>query len=248
MTARLQSCIDQFNEYVQSFSSADQDLAFHVKMKQDHTHRVTSYALELANYLNLSDSEQELSQIMALFHDLGRFEQYRTYRTFRDALSVNHAELSLKELEKLSVPSLFNEEETHLICLAIRLHNAIALPPDLTEQEQLFATILRDCDKLDIFYVLEAFLTPPGSEGCSPILLDDLKHQRQSLFTNMKTAEDRKLIRLCWVYDIQFSWTMNRLLEKGHIEKIFDHLPKTDELQSIKKNLTEYMMQKGTRS
>lgn len=248
MTARLQFCITQFNEYVKAFSSSDQDLEFHVKMKQEHTHRVVDYSLQLAKQLNLTASEQELSQIMALFHDLGRFEQYRTYRTFRDAVSVNHAELSLKELENLPVLALFNDEETHLICLAIRLHNAIALPPELTEQERLFATILRDCDKLDIFYVLEAFLTPPGLEGCSPILLDDLKNQRQSLFTNMKTAEDRKLIRLCWVYDIHFPWTMKTLLGKGHIEKIFAHLPKTAEIQLIQQNLTEHMIQKGTRS
>ena len=37
--------------------------------------------------------------------------------------------------------------------------------------------------------------------------------------------DDRKLVRLMWVYDVNFSWTLRRIRERGYIEDIIAHLP-----------------------
>ena len=86
----------------------------------------------------------------------------RRYHTFRDALSINHAELSadilfrdglIKNFISIGESSPSPSDDYLLIEKVIRLHNVFQLPDDLTVRELRFATILRDADKLDIIRV-----------------------------------------------------------------------------------------------
>jgi len=38
-------------------------------------------------------------------------------------------------------------------------------------------------------------------------------------------VDARKLVRLMWAYDVNFSWTLQRVKERGYIEDIIAHLP-----------------------
>ena len=40
-----------------------------------------------------------------------------------------------------------------------------------------------------------------------------------------RTNGDRKIVRLMWIYDINYSWTMRKIVERGYIDKIVDNLP-----------------------
>ena len=33
------------------------------------------------------------------------------------------------------------------------------------------------------------------------------------------------LVRLMWVYDINFAWTLKKVVEKGYVDKVVAHLP-----------------------
>lgn len=233
-----------FKKYVHSFYSTDADIQKHILIKEEHTEKVMTYCVELAKNLGLNQRQQQTAELIGLFHDLGRFKQYTIYRTFNDHLSENHAELGLKEIAKLNIQRFMTQEEWGEFCFAIKYHNAIAIPQITNAGQHLFATIIRDADKLDIYRVLAPFLTPPSQEGYSTVLIDDLLLGRQSQFTSMKTPDDHKLVRLCWIYDINYSWTLEKIVEQNYIEQIFQYLPPTKDIQQIKIKLNHYITAK----
>ena len=244
MQIDLQQIHVLFKEYVHTFYSTNADIQKHILLKEEHTEKVMKYCVELAKNLRLNQRQQQIAELIGLFHDLGRFKQYNLYRTFNDHLSENHAELGLKEIAKLNIRKFMTPEEWREFCFAIKYHNAIAIPQTANRKQYLFATIIRDADKLDIYRVLAPFLTPPSPEGYSKVLIDDLLLGRQSKFTNLKTPDDYKLVRLCWIYDINYSWTLGKIVEQQYIEQIFQYLPFTQDIQQVKTKLNHYITAK----
>ncbi|MDU2064957.1 MAG: HD domain-containing protein [Sporomusaceae bacterium] len=236
-----------FHDYVAKFRSDDVDIQQHMDMKEFHTDKVAAHCRSLAQVLQLGAADQALSELIGLWHDVGRFSQYSRYKTFNDKLSVNHAELGLVELERLGWLALISEADTDIVRFAIGAHNAVKIPAAPTERHLLFAKIIRDGDKLDIFRVLEPFLAPPTEQGCSPQILQDLAVGKQTFFENMKTPDDRKLVRLSWVYDLNFDWTVQKVREKNYVDHILAYLPGTPELKAIREAMHAYMAKRAQR-
>ena len=67
-------------------------------MKIDHIKRVSKLSKRIAENLKLDEEQVKLTQLIGLFHDIGRFKQLQLYNTFNDKASVDHAELSIKTL------------------------------------------------------------------------------------------------------------------------------------------------------
>ncbi len=168
-----------FDEYTSHYNLSDPK----VKLKYDHTYRVADLADDIAKSLAMSSGDIDLSWLLGMLHDIGRFEQVRRYGTFQDGQSVNHAALSADILfggpgvnqadsKAEAVPAakeapvheeqkargiirrfLEDSSEDRLIEKAVRLHNVYHLPEKMTEREYRFATLLRDADKIDILRV-----------------------------------------------------------------------------------------------
>ena len=85
-----------FFEYVNQFSSPDLFIKENIELKIEHTGRVCENILLLAKSEKISENACMLAETIALFHDLGRFEQFMKYKTFKDSESENHAFLSVK--------------------------------------------------------------------------------------------------------------------------------------------------------
>ena len=149
-----------------------------IRLKADHTLRVADLCRQIAASIRLSTKDTDLACLTGILHDVGRFEQVRIYHTFRDAVSVNHAQFSADLLFKEGLINDYTEalkptdpgrkadpagkagreepisaEDLQTIEKAIRLHNAYRLPEDLTQRERMFCDILRDADKIDILRV-----------------------------------------------------------------------------------------------
>ena len=146
-----------FHDYTAAYDLDDAKVA----LKVEHTFRVAGLCDVISDSLGMTGYDKDLAWLLGMLHDIGRFEQVRRYHTFRDALSVNHAELSADILFREGLIKNFikveddpAESDDYLLTeKAIRLHNVFQLPDDLTERELRFATILRDADKLDILRV-----------------------------------------------------------------------------------------------
>lgn len=243
---------DWFHYYVKGFYSTDEQLQFHVRLKEEHTLRVLQQAGNIAKWLALAPEERELAEIAALLHDIGRFSQYQTYRTFNDGLSINHAELGLTILEQSAILTKagLSAQQQHVVKKAVLYHNRRCLPSAVGDEEALFPKIIRDADKLDIFAMLVTKdmdnKIPQSPEltqdpRYSLYIIEDLLQGRLVQPKEIKTAADLMLFRLSWVYDIYFSYSFCYMEEQGYVEKIIGMLPATEDIQQVQQRIQQYI-------
>lgn len=166
--------LDVFEAYVKKYNIEDEK----IRLKAEHTYRVSALCEQIAKSIELSDEDVELAWFLGMLHDIGRFEQVKRYGTFMDAQSVNHAEFGaallfdeglIKEFADCSVDgneqiypessegnaSCLNDEKYYmnLIRDVIAWHSAYRLPETMDERTRMFCDILRDADKVDILRV-----------------------------------------------------------------------------------------------
>jgi len=235
-----------FTNYVQSFKSSDPDLRQNIALKEEHTRRVCSEILDIGKELGLNDEELRLAEVIALFHDIGRFGQYARYRTFVDVNSVNHAEHGVKMLRKNGVLNDLDESIRDMILQIISYHNRAALPQEETEKCLFFTKLLRDADKLDIWRVVTDYyrrkngkrngaieLDLPDTPEISDDVYDDLMKGRIVDVTHLKNLNDFKLLQIGWIYDVNFAPTFQSIRGRGYLEMIREALPKSEKVEKI---------------
>ena len=127
-----------FHDYTAAYDLDDAKVA----LKVEHTFRVAGLCDVISDSLGMTGYDKDLAWLLGMLHDIGRFEQVRRYHTFRDALSVNHAELS--------ADILFREG---LIKNFIKVEDDPAESDDYLLTEKAIRLHLRDADKLDILRV-----------------------------------------------------------------------------------------------
>jgi len=222
-----------FCQYVTAYYTDDSQHNEAIRLKERHTGRVRKEIVVLGEALNLPAQDMLLAETMALFHDLGRFDQYATYGTFQDAVSENHAALGLRELAKHRVLSVCTAEEERLIRKSIGWHNVRALPHDADQRILFFAKLLRDADKLDIWRVFIDYYDSqheqanstivwglPNDPACSPEIVDALRRKEMADTRHMATLNDYKLLQISWVFDVNFAATFGAVFVRQYVQKI----------------------------
>ena len=236
-----------FHTHVKSFASDDPELQQNFDLKERHTFRVCMEIAGLVKRLGLSVDQQNLAEVIALFHDIGRFEQYARYRTFQDGRSLNHAELGVAILREKKVLDRLDAASAELILYAIANHNKAVLPPCEDERRLLFSRLLRDADKLDIWRVVTDYyqrraggernhaieLDLPDTPAISRAVCRSLMAQEVVKAADIKALNDFKLLQVGWVYDLNFSPAIERLVEKGYLNMIRATLPDTPAVREI---------------
>ena len=235
-----------FAGYVAEYYTDDSDRNQTIRLKQEHSERVCKEIVMLGQALDLPKEDILLAETMALFHDVGRFEQYAAYGTFKDTVSEDHAELGIKVLAKHQVLSICSDMEQSLITKAIGYHNVRTRPEDEDERCLFFARLLRDADKLDIWRVFlhhyarqdeepnsTIILGLPNKQACSPAVLDALREHRMADLKDMTTLNDFKLLQISWVFDLNFSPTCRAVYERQYVERIAATLPQTKEICEV---------------
>ena len=212
-----------------------------IRLKIEHTYRVCGLCRQIARSLDLPEEDVDIAWLTGLLHDVGRFHQWTIYQTFNDADSEDHADLGVKVIVDLPFYDMLNDEEKEYLLFAIKNHNKKEIAPAPSEKHLMFAKLLRDADKLDIYRVLEPYLGPTDNKGFAPGFVEKFVAGEQVDYTKMQTQDDRKLVRLMWVYDINYSWTMKRLMERGYIDKIINNLMDTPEVRKGVERLRKHV-------
>lgn len=213
-------------------------------LKEKHTWMVVSNCQKLAQHLQLNEHDTILARMIGLFHDVGRFYQFTVYRTFNDALSENHAKLGLKVIKDLPFMEKLAKEDLEILKFAIGNHNAKQIEATDDKRKLAFAKLIRDADKIDIYRVLKPFLGPTDGSGCSPDFIDLFIEGKQCDYTKMRTQDDRKLVRLMWVYDIYFAYSLQQIMNQNYIEDIIDNLAHDDKMMLGINRLRQYIENK----
>jgi len=248
-----------FCDYVSRFYGDDPGQNKIYKLKEDHTFRVCENILVLGKSLHLSKEALTLVQIAALFHDIGRFTQYREYGTFNDKKSANHAKLGLKQLSFHKVLNGMPLDEKRSILTPIAWHNAFKLPHIKDDKLLLFVKLLRDADKLDIWNVVIDHYTqkdkqetitvlldlPKNDHTCSKKILKALAERQLAQTSDLTCLTDLKLLQISWVYDLNFIESFRLVRERRVIEKIIRTLPDTDPIKDAVATAIRYVEEKA---
>ena len=222
-----------WESYVRRFWGRDEETDYHVRLKVAHTARVRNIARQLMHPRELPAQELALVDAAALLHDVGRFPQYWQYRTFRDLLSLDHADLGAKTLDEEGVWQWLPPEAAVVLRQAVVWHNKRALPPEAAGAAWLPAQVVRDADKLDIFDMLttdKEYRMPPTdgisqAGGVSEEIADMVAAGRLGLPAQVKTAADQQAFRISWVYDLNTVEAVRYVDRAGFLPLLLAALP-----------------------
>jgi len=248
---------DWFAEYCKSFHSTDKEDQRNILLKEEHTRRVCENTVLISEGLRIDRNASLLAETIALFHDVGRFRQYRVYRTFRDSISVNHGLLGAEILREEMVLDGLPGEEQDLILKAVSYHNTFSLPRIDDERTVYFLKLIRDADKLDIWRVFLEHYDSPEEERASAVdlglpdipeysenILSLVLEKRIPSLSALKTLNDFKLMQLSWIYDLNFVLSFRLVQERGYIPRLVKTMPKTAEIGRVSLFLEEYTLQR----
>jgi hypothetical protein len=227
-----------FEDYIRRLSSDDPTIQKGIDLKIDHTRRVCETIVHIGGTLDLSREDLCMAEASALLHDIGRFEQYRRFRTFSDYRSEDHAALGLKVIQANRVLQGLDPAVAEIIVRVVRYHNHAVLPVGEDERSLFFLKLLRDADKVDIWRVVTDYYQNAGDNRNQTIELDlpdrprvsdsvyeALMKGRPAQMADLKTLNDFKLLQIGWIYDINFPRTFQIVRENGYLEMIRDALP-----------------------
>lgn len=223
----------EFQIYLQEFDLHDPM----IQLKVRHTFRVVDFSQYIAEDLKLDEDQTAIANLIALLHDIGRFDQLRIYHSYDDSKTMDHAKHGAKLLfgkENLIRRFLEHSEYDHLIERAIWNHNLYQIEGGLTEQELLHAKLIRDSDKTDNFIVkdqepLEAIfgidLLELGREQVSDCILAEFLKHRSIRKEDRITHMDMWISYLAFIFDYNFSPGLKLLREQKYIDKLIDRIP-----------------------
>ncbi|VFQ47034.1 HD domain-containing protein [Desulfoluna butyratoxydans] len=247
-----------FDDYTASFLTGSEKNDRNINLKRDHTQRVRAESRFLADALGLNERQTALADLAALLHDIGRFEQFRRFRTFVDDRSTDHARLGRDILEEQDCLARMAPSDADLIKRVVLYHNRAFLPEDESEECLFHTRLLRDADKLDIWFVVTSYykemklkrnttleLGLPDTPDVSKKVHESLMNRTVVLKEHLQSLNDFKLLQMGWVFDLNFTPSIKRLEEKGYLRMIRETLPEDPRIDEIYDNIARYMGEKG---
>ncbi len=197
-----------------------------VSLKIAHTYRVAEIADSIA--CSVAGAEADLAWLLGLLHDIGRFEQIIRYGTFKDAFSVDHAELGADILFCDGLIKNFPvfDHQKELIETAIRLHNKLTVPNELDKETKMYSNILRDADKADIFRVLTE---PPYDERKTEnltirneIMQCVFEHRCVPRIAVQVNELELLASQCCMAFELTYTKTYEIVYKQGYLKKLLD--------------------------
>lgn len=232
-----------------------------VELKIRHTYGVVKASEYITSKLLLGKEDIELAKLIALLHDIGRFEQIKQFDCFIDNKDIDHAELGNEILFKKDLIRKFikNDQYDNIIFKAILNHNKLAIEDNLNEKELLHAKIIRDADKLDNFRVkseedFENIIDNANREKLenstiSEKIFNDFMSSKVIISQDRKTYLDFWVSFIAFIFDFNFMPGLEYIKEMDYINSIVNRLDYKNEdtkqkMEKIKKYAIKYIENK----
>ena len=217
----------EFIKYSERFNIQDSLL----KRKQLHSLRVGDLSRQIAQKMKLSDEEIQIATLIGLLHDIARFEQFTKYGTFRDRESIDHGDLGVAILKKDDYIKTYIEDEKYkdIIYVAIKNHNKYKIEKGLNPKQEMFCKIIRDADKLDIFYeMINIFYQEKEIENINYSIVDDeilsKIYEKKTINRNhfkKKGKLQEMIILLAFLFDINYQASFEIIWNEKYINQLF---------------------------
>lgn len=217
--------VEEFTKYYDTFEKEEA-----IIYKYKHSLRVMKIAESIALSLNLSEEEVYVAKLIGLLHDYSRFEQWKEFKSYNDLITFDHADMASdilfkrNEIEKYDLDKKYYE----IVRLAIKNHNKYKVPR-MSKKALLFTKIIRDADKLDILNLsTNSIITENGNKNYIHKAVDNYFFKHKSVRTpKLRTNNDLIVVKLAFIYDLNFSYSFNYIIKNKVIEKLDSDVDKS---------------------
>ena len=220
---------EEFKKYLDNFDINNEKIA----LKKAHTFRVEENSKIIAKSLNLEQEDEELAILIGLLHDIGRFEQVKRYNSFNDIETEDHGDLGVEILQKNNyIENFAGRKYWDTIFKAVKNHNKLEIEKGLDDKDLMHAKIVRDADKLDIIIMYIERVNDLYEENkvkniriepfINPKIIEELKNKNMIKKSDKKFYGDGYVGAIGFLYDINYSKTLEILKENDYINKLLD--------------------------
>lgn len=148
-----------------------------------------------------------------------------------DKDSVNHAEYGVKVLFEDGLIRRFIAEDTYdnIIKKAILNHNKgyLDIDKDLNKKELLHTKLIRDADKLDIFYVLNMenmnvlYGNNIEKQNINNEVYREFFEDKYINYKNINSGLDLAIAHFAYIYDFNYKFTLQKIKEDEFLTKLY---------------------------
>ena len=251
----LRKAQESFKKYLKDYDIEDGN----IKLKIKHTYEVVNKSEYISKGLGLNQENIELAKLIALLHDIGRFEQVKQTSDFLDGKDFDHANYGIKVLFEDNLIRKFIEDNQYdnIIKKAIYNHNKYKIEENLNNAELLHSKIIRDADKLDNFRVKEtehfSNIFPSkynpktiNFESISPKVYNDFMSQKCIKLEDRQTQIDFWVCVIAFIFDLNFDISLKYVKENDYIDILIDRIEYKNndtkqKMEDIRKCAKEYL-------
>ena len=221
-----------FDKYIRDNFDINNEI---VLRKVKHSYDTVNMAEYIADDLDLSTEDRELAKVIALLHDIGRFNQSRSFNNLVDAdKNIDHAVLGIKILfDNNLIREFVNDSRfDNIIKKAIINHNKYELDDsDLNSRELLHCKLIRDADKaynfkFKVFSNVKSMAGITDDEiensSISDKVYNDFMLRKTILNSDRKTAIDIWVSYIAYVFDFNFSSSLRYIRDNNYINILID--------------------------
>ncbi len=242
---------DRFDVYSKSFlgPTTKEHTSKNIKLKIAHTKNVMKNCRAIALNENLCPNDIFIAELCGLFHDVGRFEQFTRFNTFRDEDSLYHGQLGVEILIKEGFLDALLIKTQELIKTVVYNHGLIRIPEETIGQELFFSKLIRDADKIDIYRIVSNYYCNSGPRNIaleyglidSPIISESIlnKFKAKQLIEKeeLNTLNDFKTMQLAWIFDLNFEYTRKTILDKGFLDIVLESISSLEQREILRNEI-----------
>lgn len=248
-----------FKEFLKKYIDQNQP-GFELKIV--HTYHVLDNAKVIATKLGLNEEDIKLAELIALLHDIGRFEEITFLKQF-DSVKFDHASYGVKMLFDDHLIRDFVEEDSYdeIIKKAISNHSRLSIEEGLDDRTLLHSKIIRDADKLDNFRVkkeeqIQAIF--PGrvkdksdmeTSFISDKVYEAIRNRKCVDIHDRTTVLDYWVCVLAFVFDLNFRESYQIVKDNNYINILIDRFDYKDlktkiQMEDIRNIMNDYIDEK----
>ena len=234
--------MNYFDEYTKTYDMTVPEIEY----KYHHSYRVMDNMVVIAKSLNLPMKDVELAKCIGLLHDIGRFEQFKEYQSFKD-IKMDHGDFGEKVLREKNILRHFDIAETdyEIVYTAVRNHNKFAIEDNLPARTLMFSKMVRDADKLDILYAVGnpdiKWLVKEDDGAISARVSDAFFDNKQIKSTGYENKNEEMVILCSFVYDINYKVSLDIIKNMQYYQKIYQRLKHKELFNPYFEHITKFI-------
>lgn len=253
MNIDLEKAKKEFIKYTEKYDLENKN----IQGKQLHSLRVMEISTKIAEALELTQEEIDLATLIGLLHDIARFEQYVRFKNYNVISNFDHGDYAVEILNKDIRKYIETDKYDDIIKIAIKNHNKFKIEEGISSQQEIFAKIVRDADKIDILYEATEIFWRGKEEKINESKLSQEIYNAVNQRKLIKIEKDRKyntiddmLITLAYTFDINFKQSYQIIQKEDYINKTIKRFNFKEEqtkwkVEELIKNINDYIYKRS---